>query len=182
MQVRLRHLRKLRRDEYRMTLDLMMTLDLIDSERGPWYQGDCVVQIDLLDAPGQHSSSARGLLKPALELYRRAADDLGVPAPLGYRRGGPPLRRPHLRGRAALPVRTPGQKRTPLAHRATRRSEGKRKIRDRGPPPARPKKGLVRLELQLEPELVERVKASAVRKGLTVPELATQLFEVALPQ
>jgi hypothetical protein len=29
-----------------------------------------VVQIDLLDAPGQHASSARGLLKPALELYR----------------------------------------------------------------------------------------------------------------
>ncbi len=47
-----------------------MTLDLIDSERGPWDQGDCVVQIDLLDAPGQHYSSARGLLKPALELYR----------------------------------------------------------------------------------------------------------------
>ena len=64
MQVRLRHLRKLRRDEYRMTLDL------IDAERGPWDQGDCVVQIDLLDAPGQHASSARGLLKPALELYR----------------------------------------------------------------------------------------------------------------
>jgi hypothetical protein len=64
MQVRLRHLRKLRRDEYRMTLDL------IDSERGPWDQGDCVVQIDLLDAPDRHASSARGLLKPALELYR----------------------------------------------------------------------------------------------------------------
>jgi hypothetical protein len=64
MQVRLRHLRKLRRDEYRMTLDL------IDAERGPWEAGDCVVQIDLLDTPGQHASSARGLLKPALELYR----------------------------------------------------------------------------------------------------------------
>lgn len=66
MQVRLRHLRKLRRDEYRMTLDLA------DPERGPWEPGDCVVQIDLLDAPGQHASSARGLLKPALELYRLA--------------------------------------------------------------------------------------------------------------
>jgi hypothetical protein len=64
MQVRLRHLRKLRRDEYRMTLDL------IDPELGPWEPGDCIVQIDLLDAPGQHASSARGLLKPALELYR----------------------------------------------------------------------------------------------------------------
>ena len=64
MHVRLRHLRKLRGYEYRMTLDL------IDPERGPWDQGDCVVQIDLLDAPGQHASSARGLLKPALELYR----------------------------------------------------------------------------------------------------------------
>jgi hypothetical protein len=66
MQVRLRHLRKLQRDEYRMTLDL------IDPERGPWDQGDCVVQVDLLDAPAQHYSSARGLLKPALELYRMA--------------------------------------------------------------------------------------------------------------
>ena len=64
MQVRLRNLRKLGRDEYRMTLDL------IDPERGPWEQGDCIVQIDLLDAPNQHCSSARGLLKPALELYR----------------------------------------------------------------------------------------------------------------
>jgi hypothetical protein len=66
MQVRLRHLRKLRGDEYRMTLDL------VDPERDPWDQGDCVVQIDLLDSPSQHASSARGLLKPALELYRLA--------------------------------------------------------------------------------------------------------------
>src|SRR5437016_6250062 len=69
MHVRPRHLRRLRRDEYRMTLDL------IDSERGPWDQGDCVVQIDLLDAPSQHYSSARGLLKPALELYRMAPNE-----------------------------------------------------------------------------------------------------------
>jgi hypothetical protein len=66
MQVRLRHLRKLRGDEYRMTLDL------VDPERGPWEPGDCVVQMDLLDGPGQHYSCARGLLKPALELYRLA--------------------------------------------------------------------------------------------------------------
>ena len=64
MHVRLRHLRKVGRDEYRMTLDL------IDPERGPWEQGDCVVQIDLHDKPNQHCPSARGLLKPALELYR----------------------------------------------------------------------------------------------------------------
>lgn len=63
MQVRLRHLRKLRCDEYRMTLDL------IDPDRDAWDHGDCVV-IDLLDSPSQHASSARGLLKPALELYR----------------------------------------------------------------------------------------------------------------
>ena len=69
MHVRLRHLRRLRRDEYRMTLDV------IDSERGPWDQGDCVVQIDLLDAPGQHYSSPRGLLKPALEVYRLAPNE-----------------------------------------------------------------------------------------------------------
>jgi hypothetical protein len=66
MQVRLRHLRNLRPNEYRMTLDL------IDPERHPWGHGDCVVRVDLLDAPGQHYSSARGLLKPALELYRLA--------------------------------------------------------------------------------------------------------------
>jgi len=49
-----------------------MTLDVVDPERGPWDEGDCVVQIDLLDAPAQHYSSARGLLKPALEVYRLA--------------------------------------------------------------------------------------------------------------
>lgn len=47
MQVRLRDLRRLRRDEYRMTLDLN------DPERGPWDQSDCVVQLDLLDAPAR---------------------------------------------------------------------------------------------------------------------------------
>ena len=69
MQVRLRNIRQLRRDEYRMTLDL------IDPARGPWEQGDCVVQVDLLDAPGQHYSTARGLLKPALEQYRMAPNE-----------------------------------------------------------------------------------------------------------
>jgi hypothetical protein len=72
MQVRLRHLRRVRRDEYRMTLDL------IDPERGPWEQGDCVVQIDLLDAPNQHCSSARGLLCPS---GARTKDD--APGPPG---------------------------------------------------------------------------------------------------
>jgi hypothetical protein len=52
-----------------------MTLDLIDPARGPWEQGDCVVQVDLLDAPGQHYSTARGLLKPALEQYRMAPNE-----------------------------------------------------------------------------------------------------------
>ncbi len=69
MHVRLRNIRKLRRDEYRMTLDL------IDPARGSWEQGDCVVQVDLLDAPGQHYSTARGLLKPALEQYRMAPNE-----------------------------------------------------------------------------------------------------------
>src|SRR6267378_537696 len=69
MQVRLRNIRKLRQDEYRMTLDL------IDPARGPWEQGDCVVQVDLLDAPGQHYSTARGLVKPALEQYRMAPNE-----------------------------------------------------------------------------------------------------------
>ena len=68
MQVRLRQIRRLRRDEYRMTLDL------IDPERGPWHQGDSSVQVDLLDAPDQHYSSPRGLLKPAIELYRMSPD------------------------------------------------------------------------------------------------------------
>jgi hypothetical protein len=52
-----------------------LTLDIVDPERGPWDQGDCVVQIDLLDAPGQHYSSARGLLKPALDVYRMAPNE-----------------------------------------------------------------------------------------------------------
>ncbi len=52
-----------------------MTLDLIDPARGPWEQGDCVIQVDLLDAPGQHYSTARGLLKPALEQYRMAPNE-----------------------------------------------------------------------------------------------------------
>jgi hypothetical protein len=69
MQVRLRRIRRLRRDEYRMTLDL------IDPERGPWHQGDSSVQVDLLDAPGQHYSTPRGLLKPAIELYRMTPDE-----------------------------------------------------------------------------------------------------------
>jgi hypothetical protein len=73
------------------------------------------VQIDLLDAPGQHASSARGLLKPALELYRLVPSEPPTTsaAPLGHRRGRPPLRRPHLRGRAALPLRTPEKRRRP---------------------------------------------------------------------
>src|SRR5713101_6995854 len=107
MQVRLRNIRKLRQDEYRMTLDL------IDPARGPWEQGDCVVQVDLLDAPGQHYSTARGLVKPALEQYRMAPNEpptnVGSPASVGHGRGGELLHRPHFRGRPALSQRAPGQ-------------------------------------------------------------------------
>ena len=69
MMVRLREIKKTAQNEYRLTLDL------VDQDRMPWEEGDCVLRVDLLDAPGRHWSNARGLLKPACDLYRLSPDD-----------------------------------------------------------------------------------------------------------
>ena len=64
MLVRMRSIKKLSRNDYRLTLDV------VDPEREPWDYGDTVVQVDLHDGMTQHLSSPRGFLKPACELYR----------------------------------------------------------------------------------------------------------------
>jgi hypothetical protein len=63
MMVRLKHVRRTGHDRFRVTLDL------IDPERPRWATGDCTGRVDVMDAP-RHEVTARGLLKPALELYR----------------------------------------------------------------------------------------------------------------
>jgi hypothetical protein len=63
MFVRLRGARRVARDTFRLTLDLM------DPDRDNWGAGDCVLRIDVLDAP-KHEAIARGPLVAALELYR----------------------------------------------------------------------------------------------------------------
>lgn len=63
MMVRLKGVRRTGADRFRVTLDLL------DPERPHWVAGDCTGRVDVLDAP-RHEVTARGLLKPALELYR----------------------------------------------------------------------------------------------------------------
>jgi hypothetical protein len=63
MLIRLKQVRRITRDRFRVTLDL------VDPDRAPWQTGDCTVRIDVLDAP-RHDAVPRGLLRPALELYR----------------------------------------------------------------------------------------------------------------
>ena len=63
MMVRLKHVRRTARDQFRVTLDL------VDPERPRWAPGDCTGRLDVVDAP-RHEAVPRGLLKPALELYR----------------------------------------------------------------------------------------------------------------
>jgi len=69
MFVRLRQLRRLSRDQFRLTLDV------VDTERDAWELGDCVVQMDLSDGPNAHRSLARGPLGPALDLYRLSREE-----------------------------------------------------------------------------------------------------------
>jgi hypothetical protein len=69
MLVRLRSLEKRSRHDYRLTLDV------VDPQRLPWDYGDAVVRVDLHDAMGQHCSAARGILRPALELYRLSPEE-----------------------------------------------------------------------------------------------------------
>lgn len=68
MYVRLRKAKRLSHSEYRLTLDV------VDPERSPWDQGDCVVQIDLADEPSHHASP-RGLLASAFETYDLSPKD-----------------------------------------------------------------------------------------------------------
>jgi hypothetical protein len=68
MLVRMRSIKKLSHHDYRVTLDV------VDPEREPWDYGDAVVQVDLHDGIAQHLSVARGILKPAFELYRLSPD------------------------------------------------------------------------------------------------------------
>lgn len=63
MLVRLRRARRVGYDRFRLTLDLL------DPDRQRWAAGDCVVRLDLVDAPA-HRAVPRGLLRPALDLYR----------------------------------------------------------------------------------------------------------------
>jgi hypothetical protein len=69
MFVRMRSIKKLSPCDYRLTLDV------VDPDREPWDYGDGVVQIDLHDGMVQHSSTPRGILNPALELYRLSPAD-----------------------------------------------------------------------------------------------------------
>jgi hypothetical protein len=63
MMIRLRVMRRVGRDTFRLTLDL------IDPDQGRWRQGDCTVRLDLVDQPSQQVIG-RGLVRPALDAYR----------------------------------------------------------------------------------------------------------------
>jgi hypothetical protein len=69
MYVRLRQARRLGRDRYRLTLDV------VSPERNPWDLGDCVVQVDVTDRAGSHVATPRGILEPAIEAYRLCRDE-----------------------------------------------------------------------------------------------------------
>jgi len=43
---------------------------VVDWDREPWEVGDCLLRVDLSDRPGHHTAAGRGLVKPALDLYR----------------------------------------------------------------------------------------------------------------
>lgn len=108
MMVRLREIKKTAQNEYRLTLDI------VDQERMPWDFGDCLLRLDILDAPGRHWSSPRGLLKPACDLYQLSPDD--PPISIGWP-GRPPLHRPALPRGDPLPVRG-GARRAPEGRRS----------------------------------------------------------------
>jgi hypothetical protein len=72
MIVRLRGVARLKRDTFRLALDL------IDPDRPDWRSGDCVVCLDVRDAP-KHEALPRGPLVTALELYRLSPDRRPAP-------------------------------------------------------------------------------------------------------
>jgi hypothetical protein len=69
MYVRLRQARRLGRDRYRLTLDV------VSPERTRWDLGDCIVQVDLTDRAGTHVATPRGILEPAIEAYRLSREE-----------------------------------------------------------------------------------------------------------
>jgi hypothetical protein len=51
-----------------------VTRDLTDPDRADWETGDCVVRLDVLDAP-KHQAVPRGPLAATLELCRLSRDE-----------------------------------------------------------------------------------------------------------
>jgi hypothetical protein len=68
MIARLRQLRRIAPNTYRMTLDL------VEPKNRDWTGGDCVGRVDLVDDTGGHRAIARGLLGPALDLFHLNGD------------------------------------------------------------------------------------------------------------
>ncbi len=68
MFVRLKTLKKLSANQYRLTLDV------VAPEREHWSYGDCQLQVDLWDEPS-HRAQARGPLVPAFDLYALSKTD-----------------------------------------------------------------------------------------------------------
>jgi hypothetical protein len=68
MFVRLKTIRKVSPEQYRLTLDV------VDPGREHWDYGDCQVQADVWDEPC-HRARARGILVPAFEIYRVSPSD-----------------------------------------------------------------------------------------------------------
>jgi len=54
MLVRLRSVRRLSKEQFRLALDL------VDLERGDWGLGDCIGQVTVVDGPRRHTVQGRG--------------------------------------------------------------------------------------------------------------------------
>jgi hypothetical protein len=64
MLVRLRSVRRLSTEQFRLALDL------VDLDRGDWGLGDCVGQVTVVDGQHRHTAQGRGPLGPAMDLYQ----------------------------------------------------------------------------------------------------------------
>ena len=69
MLVRLRSVRRLSREQFRLALDL------VDLDRGDWGLGDCVGQVTVFDGQRRHTAQGRGPLGPAMDLYQLCRDE-----------------------------------------------------------------------------------------------------------
>jgi hypothetical protein len=56
MLVRLRSVRRLSKEQFRLVLDL------VDLERGDWGLGNCIGQVTVVDGPRRHTVQGRGAL------------------------------------------------------------------------------------------------------------------------